>query len=103
MFAAYNLFFGLVPGIDNAAHLGGLAAGLGIGALLAGSVTEPADIRARRRNYVVIGTTVLLLAGYSYVKQKSGPVAPPVSTSTHSLVIPTGAERRAYAERTSAA
>ncbi len=28
MFAAYNLFFGLVPGIDNAAHLGGLAAGL---------------------------------------------------------------------------
>ena len=76
MFAAYNLFFGLVPGIDNAAHLGGLAAGLAIGALLAASVTEPPEIRARRRNYVVIGTTVLLLAGYSYVKQKSGPVAP---------------------------
>ena len=76
MFAAYNLFFGLVPGIDNAAHLGGLAAGLAIGAVLAASVTEPPDIRARRRNYVVIGTTVLLLAGYSYVKQKSGPVAP---------------------------
>ncbi len=76
MFAAYNLFFGLVPGIDNAAHLGGLAAGLGIGALLAGSVTEPSDIRARRRNYVLIGTAALLLAGYSYVKQKSGPVLP---------------------------
>ncbi len=80
MFAAYNLFFGLVPGIDNAAHLGGLAAGLAIGALLAASVTEPPDIRARRRNYVVIGATALLLAGYSYVKQKSGPVAPSVST-----------------------
>jgi rhomboid protease GluP len=93
MFAAYNLFFGLVPGIDNAAHLGGLAAGLAIGGLLAGSVTEPPDIRARRRNYVVIGTTVLLLAGYSYVKQKSGPVDQPVSTSTSSLVIPTGAQR----------
>jgi rhomboid protease GluP len=26
-FAAYNLFFGLVPGIDNSAHLGGLATG----------------------------------------------------------------------------
>jgi rhomboid protease GluP len=84
MFAAYNLFFGLVPGIDNAAHLGGLAAGLGIGALLAGSVTEPPEIRARRRNYVVIGTTVLLLAGYSYVKQKSGPVAPPATSALSS-------------------
>ena len=31
MFAAYNLFFGLAPGIDNSAHLGGLAAGLGRG------------------------------------------------------------------------
>jgi rhomboid protease GluP len=79
MFAAYNLFFGLVPGIDNAAHLGGLAAGLGIGAVLAGSITQPPDVRARRRNYVVIATTVLLLAGYSYVKQKSGPVAAPAS------------------------
>jgi membrane associated rhomboid family serine protease len=83
-FAAYNLFFGLVPGIDNAAHLGGLAAGLGIGALLAGSVTEPPDIRTRRRNYVVIGTAVLLLAGYSYVKQKSGPVSPPTTLSLSS-------------------
>jgi rhomboid protease GluP len=91
MFAAYNLFFGLVPGIDNAAHLGGLAAGLALGAVLAASVTEPPEVRTRRRNYVVIGTTALLLAGYSYVKQKSGPVAPAVSTRNHRLVIPTGA------------
>ena len=77
MFAAYNLFFGLVPGIDNAAHLGGLAAGLGLGAVLAGSMTEPPEIRARRRNYAVVATALLLLAGYSYVKQKSGPVVPP--------------------------
>jgi membrane associated rhomboid family serine protease len=92
MFAAYNLFFGLVPGIDNAAHLGGLATGLAIGALLAASVTEPPDIRARRRNYVVIGATALLLAGYSYVKQKSGPAASPVQTSIL-FVIPNEAKR----------
>jgi rhomboid protease GluP len=91
MFAAYNLFFGLVPGIDNAAHLGGLAAGLALGAVLAASVTESPEIRTRRRNYVVIGTAALLLAGYSYVKQKSGPVAPAVSIRNHRLVIPTGA------------
>ena len=73
MFAAYNLFFGLAPGIDNSAHLGGLAAGLGLGAVLARSYSEPPEIRARWRNYVAVGTTLLLLAGYSYLKQKSRP------------------------------
>src|SRR6266849_7527910 len=71
-FAVYNLFFGLVPGIDNAAHLGGLAAGLGLGAVLARSFSEPLESRARWRNYVMVGTALLLLAGYSYIKQKSG-------------------------------
>jgi rhomboid protease GluP len=70
MFAAYNLFFGLVPGIDNAAHLGGLFAGLAIGAVLAGSVTEPPDVRARRRNYVIVATAFLLLAANSYLRQR---------------------------------
>jgi rhomboid protease GluP len=79
MFAAYNLFFGLVPGIDNAAHLGGLAAGLGLGAVLAATVTESREIRTRRRNYVLVATTVLLLAGYSYVRQRSGPVVSPAT------------------------
>jgi membrane associated rhomboid family serine protease len=83
-FAAYNLFFGLVPGIDNSAHLGGLFAGLALGAVLAASITQPPDIRATRRNYVLLGTVLLLLAGYSYVKQKSGPVAQPAITSLSS-------------------
>ena len=71
MFAAYNLFFGLVPGIDNSAHLGGLATGLGLGAILAGSVTQPPDIRARRRNYVLVGTTLLLLVANTYLRQRT--------------------------------
>jgi rhomboid protease GluP len=103
MFAAYNLFFGLVPGIDNAAHLGGLAAGLGLGAVLAGSMTESPEIRTRRRNYAVVATALLLLAGYSYVKQKSGPVTRPVSIRTPALSsrpersAAGGAERSAFA------
>lgn len=71
-FAAYNLFFGLVPGIDNAAHLGGLATGLGLGAVLAGSFSEPLESRVRWRNYAAVGTVLLLLAGYNYVKLKAG-------------------------------
>jgi membrane associated rhomboid family serine protease len=71
-FAAYNLFFGLVPGIDNAAHLGGLAAGLGLGAVLAGSVTEPPEIRARWRNYALVGTTLLFLVANGYLRQRTG-------------------------------
>jgi rhomboid protease GluP len=71
-FAAYNLFFGLATRIvDNAAHLGGLAAGLGLGAVLARSYSEPLENRARLRNYALAGAALLLLAGYSYVRQKS--------------------------------
>jgi rhomboid protease GluP len=72
MFAAYNLFFGLVPGIDNAAHLGGLGAGLALGAVLAASVTQPPDLRAHRRNYVMVATVLILLAANSYLRQRNG-------------------------------
>ena len=45
-FAGYNILFGFsIPGIDNAAHLGGLAGGIGLGWLLA----MPVDAAARRR------------------------------------------------------
>jgi membrane associated rhomboid family serine protease len=71
-FAAYNLFFGLVPGIDNAAHLGGLATGLGLGAVMAGSFSEPLEDRVRWRNYAMVGTTLLFFVAYNYIRLKSG-------------------------------
>ena len=72
-FAAYNLFFGsLVPGIDNAAHLGGLATGLGLGAVMAGSFSEPLENRVRWRNYAMVGTVLLFFVAYNYVRLKSG-------------------------------
>src|SRR5271168_713905 len=37
IFAAYNLFLGLRSGVDNAAHIGGLASGLVLGAFLSRS------------------------------------------------------------------
>lgn len=83
MFAAYNLFFGLVPGIDNSAHLGGLAAGLILGAVLAGSVTAPPDVRSRRRNFAVVATVLLLLAANSYLRHRY--VMPTIQQSSLSM------------------
>jgi membrane associated rhomboid family serine protease len=82
MFAAYNLFFGLVPGIDNSAHLGGLAAGLGLGAVLARSVTAPPEIRARQRNYAVVGTLLLFLLANNYLRHRAGEPQPSQSLVT---------------------
>ncbi len=69
VFAAYNLFFGLAPGIDNSAHIGGLLAGLAMGGTLAGHLTDEPDERQRWRNYVMAGMGLLLLAGYTYLKK----------------------------------
>lgn len=72
MFAAYNLFFGLVPGIDNSAHLGGLVSGLAMGAAMAPHLMDSADARAQWRNFVLAGMGLLLLAVYVYLKKHAG-------------------------------
>jgi rhomboid protease GluP len=72
MFAAYNLFFGLVPGIDNSAHLGGLVSGLAMGAALAPHLTDSAESRAQWRNFVLAGMGLILLAFYVYLQRRAG-------------------------------
>ena len=69
-FAAYNLFFGLVPGIDNSAHLGGLATGLALGAILAKSYSEPLETRFRWRNYAMGATALVLFVAYNYLRHR---------------------------------
>jgi rhomboid protease GluP len=46
-FVVYNLLFGLLPGIDNTAHVGGLITGLIVGALIA--LIAPRQDQAPRR------------------------------------------------------
>jgi rhomboid protease GluP len=76
-FAGYNLFFGAVArGIDNSAHIGGLLAGLALGAVLAKHVTAPPEIRnGWRRGVFVVAAAVLFLL-FMLVKHVSGNMLP---------------------------
>jgi rhomboid protease GluP len=68
-FAGYNLFFGaVVPGISNAAHLGGFVTGLSLGALLAPRLTAPPDERNSWRRWVFIMAGVVLLLAFHFVR-----------------------------------
>jgi len=76
-FAGYNLFFGAVAqGIDNSAHIGGLLAGLALGAVLAKHLTAAPEIRDGWRRGVFVAAAVVLLVAFTLVKHVSGNVAP---------------------------
>jgi len=60
MFVVYNLAFGAaVPGIDNAAHIGGLLTGLVLGAAYPTGMDRR---RTRRKGRTVAGTVLVLVA-----------------------------------------
>jgi rhomboid protease GluP len=59
-FIAYNLAFGALPGISNAAHIGGLVMGLAVGAALpAAGASEPE--RRTRLSLVAIFSAIVLV------------------------------------------
>jgi membrane associated rhomboid family serine protease len=68
-FIGYNLFFGFIsPHIDNSAHLGGLATGLLLGALL--PVAESEEGHARR--VLAFGVSaVLIFGGFFYARSSN--------------------------------
>ncbi len=65
-FIGYNLFFGFInPHIDNSAHLGGLATGLFLGALLPIAGSE----EGQNRRLLAFGAcAVLLFGGFTYAR-----------------------------------
>ncbi len=58
-FVGYNLVFGLTPGIDNSAHIGGLVAGLAMGAALSKHILVAPEVRRTwaRLTWIIHGST----------------------------------------------
>lgn len=78
VFVGYNVFYGLAtPGISNAAHLGGLASGLVMGAILARPlvpVLRDAQFRPRLVKGLVVGV-ISLAAAFVLVPRYHGDAA----------------------------
>lgn len=71
-FVIFNLSFGMLPGIDNLAHLGGLASGFLFGAPLASAAAS--GKKAIEWGAILLATLVLIGVG-SRLVQANGPVS----------------------------
>jgi rhomboid protease GluP len=79
-FIAYNLAFGALPGISNAAHIGGLVMGLLVGATLpAAGASEP--VRRTRLSLVSVFSAIVLVASGIAAKKLTKGVSEPPSAA----------------------
>ena len=64
-FVGYNLLFGLSPGIDNSAHIGGLVAGLAMGAALSKHILVAPEVRRTwaRVTWIVMALILFMANG----------------------------------------
>jgi rhomboid protease GluP len=70
-FAGFNLFFGMLPGIDNSAHIGGLIAGLILGAAIAKLAPNGGTSRIVWMGIVALA---LVAAGFGVRQWRGGPM-----------------------------
>ena len=70
-FAGFNLFFGMLPGIDNSAHIGGLITGLVLGAVIAKLAPHEGS---SRRWVIALVVLAVLGAGVGVRRWRSGPM-----------------------------
>jgi membrane associated rhomboid family serine protease/Flp pilus assembly protein TadD len=74
VFAVFNLGFGgIFPGVDNAAHIGGLVSGLILGALIA-KLSPQQDAPLPRASVVGVVALLLLGAGFGVRNWRGGPM-----------------------------
>jgi len=89
-FVGYNLLFGLAPGIDNSAHIGGLVAGLAMGAALSKHILVAPEVRRTWARLTWITMAALLLLANSGLRRMYPQVpllaSPQVVASQHLAV-----------------
>src|SRR5713226_224287 len=71
-FILYNLAFGALPGISNAAHIGGLLMGFAVGALLPGASANESSRRARLSFVVAFSAIVLFASAVATKRLRAG-------------------------------
>jgi cytochrome c-type biogenesis protein CcmH/NrfG len=97
-FVGYNLLFGLTPGIDNSAHIGGLAAGLVMGAALSKHILVAPEVRRTWARITWISMAVLLLLANAGIRRKY-PSMPLLANPQFVASQQIGASRRALLQR----
>jgi rhomboid protease GluP len=68
-FVGYNLLFGLTPGIDNSAHIGGLVAGLTMGAALSKHILVAAEVRRMWARVTWVVMALILFVSYGAIRR----------------------------------
>jgi rhomboid protease GluP len=72
-FIAYNLIFGAaIPGISNAAHIGGLVMGFAVGALLPNASASESSRRARLSVVTALSMIVLVASAFAVKQLRAG-------------------------------
>jgi membrane associated rhomboid family serine protease/Flp pilus assembly protein TadD len=98
-FIAYNLVFGAaIPGISNAAHIGGLVMGLAVGALLP-NASAPESSRRTRLSLITILSVIVLSASALAAKQlRAGVTASTNELASIGQLIKSGKTEEAIAQ-----
>jgi len=68
-FVGYNLLFGLTPGIDNSAHIGGLVAGLAMGAALSKHILVRPEVRRTWAQVTWVVMALILFVSYGAIRR----------------------------------
>jgi rhomboid protease GluP len=69
IFVGYNLLFGLTPGIDNSAHIGGLVAGLTMGAALSKHILVAPEVRRTWARVTWVVMALILFVSYGAIRR----------------------------------